>query len=176
MTTSRAQAEQLRHNDESLKDFKCAVVILSDRASRKEYEDKAGPVALACLAAMGAEAMPAAQVIPDDADSLARALRKLQMQGIQLVITSGGTGIGPRDITPETLRKVGDKVVDGIGELVRAAGAHYTPTSYLSRSVAVTMGQMLIVALPGNPNAVRESLEALQEILPHALATLLKGA
>lgn len=176
MQTARAKAELLRHNDEDLKDFKCGVIILSDRASRGEYEDKAGPVAQACLAAMGADKLLTTVVIPDDADMLTRSLKKLQAQGANLIITSGGTGLGPRDITPDTLLKIADKVVPGIGELVRAAGAQYTPTSYLSRSVAITLGQTLVVALPGNPNAVRESLEALQKILPHALATLLKGA
>lgn len=150
------------------------MVILSDRASRQEYEDKAGPVAQACLASMGARKTAHTHVIPDDAETLTRTLKKLQMQGAHLVITSGGTGLGPRDITPDTLLKLADKVVPGIGELVRSAGSRYTPTSYLSRSVAVIMGKMLVVALPGNPNAVRESLEALQDILPHALATLLK--
>lgn len=174
MPTTRATAELLRHNDDDLRDFSCAVVILSDRASRKEYEDKAGPRAQACLTAMGARALPSPLVIPDEADTLIRTLKHLRAQGVHLVITSGGTGLGPRDITPDVLLKLGDKVVPGLGELVRSAGARFTPTSYLSRSVAVVMGKTLVIALPGNPNAVRESLEALQALLPHALATLLK--
>ncbi|WP_198011235.1 MogA/MoaB family molybdenum cofactor biosynthesis protein [Hyphomicrobium zavarzinii] len=173
---SRRVAERLRHNDESLVDFVCGGIVLSDRASRGEYPDKAGPQIEASLAELGAVKVLPVQVVPDDAKALLRAIDELVREGAQLVVTSGGTGLGPKDITPETLLELGGKTVPGFGEVMRAKGTAYTPTSYLSRSVAVVHGETLIVAMPGNPKAVAECFEAIAPMLPHALATMLKGS
>lgn len=175
-SSARQQAERLKHSDTTLADFTCAGIILSDRASRGEYQDKAGPALTESFLSFGATQVLPMRIVPDDAGALVSAIHGLQAQGANLIITSGGTGLGPRDITPETLLSLGGKDVPGLAELIRAHGATYTPTSFLSRSVALIYRDTLIVALPGNPKAIGESFEVLGPILPHALATMLKGS
>jgi molybdenum cofactor synthesis domain-containing protein len=174
--SARQQAERLKHGDTTLADFTCAGIVLSDRASRGEYQDKAGPALDDVFRNYGAIHILATHLVPDESEALVEAIYGLQAEGVHLIITSGGTGLGPRDITPETLLGLGDKEVPGLAELIRAHGAKYTPTSFLSRSVAVIYRETLIVALPGNPKAIGESFEVLGPILPHALATMLKGS
>lgn len=173
---ARQQAERLKHGDTTLADFTCAGIILSDRASRGEYQDKAGPALEESLRNYGAIQILTTRIVPDESVALVQAIHDLQAEGSNLIITSGSTGLGPRDITPETLLGLGGKEVPGLAELIRAHGATYTPTSFLSRSVALIYRDTLIVALPGNPKAIGESFEVLGPILPHALATMLKGS
>jgi molybdenum cofactor synthesis domain-containing protein len=96
--------------------------------------------------------------------------------GADLVITSGGTGLGPRDVTPEALRPLLDREVAGLGELLRREGAAHTPMSWLSRSVAGLVGRTLVVALPGSPKAVREGLAAIAPLLGHAFGMIHGGS
>lgn len=174
--SARQQAERLKHGDTSLADFSCAGIVLSDRASRGEYQDKAGPALEAAFRTYGAIQIHPPRIVPDEAGALIEAIHTMQAAGANLIITSGGTGLGPRDITPETLLDLGGKQVPGLAELIRSHGSAYTPTSYLSRSVAIIYRESLIIALPGNPKAIGESFEVLGPILPHALATILKGS
>lgn len=147
--------------------FKVWVITLSDRASRGEYEDLSGPEAVSLLSAffekMGWKAEFSPFIIPDDAEKLRELARKAIDAGIDLVITSGGTGIGPRDITPDTLIPLLDKQIPGIMEYIRVKYGAQKPAALLSRAVAGIAGTTLFYTLPGSPKAVREYLG---EILP----------
>ncbi|WP_049621207.1 bifunctional molybdenum cofactor biosynthesis protein MoaC/MoaB [Frateuria defendens] len=145
-----------------------AVVTLSDRASRGDYEDVSGPLLVERLRALGAEAGPA-ELRPDDEASLAARLRELADAGVRLVLCTGGTGLGPRDCTPEALARVADRHVAGIGELFRSESGRHTPLAWLSRADAVLVQGTLVIALPGSAKAVAEGMDILAPILAHAL-------
>lgn len=150
---------------------RAAVVTLSDRAHARRYDDRSGPLLVEALAELGADVL-AREVLPDDGDALQARLRAWIDDGVDLVLCSGGTGLGARDITPEALAALGGRTIDGLGDLFRDASAAYTPLAWLSRATAVLCRRTLIVALPGSPSAVREGMEILTPILPHALAMI----
>ncbi len=145
--------------------------MLSDRAARGEYEDRSGPVLRRFLEAWGFR-VAAVAVVPDDPQALVARLDEWHAAGAALVLTSGGTGIGPRDRTPETLRAWADRDVPGFGEWMRAESARHTITGWLSRGGAWLKDRMLIVALPGSPKALEEILPGLEPIVRHALSML----
>ncbi len=149
-----------------------AVVTLSDKASSGERGDRSGPLVCELLAnAVGGELI-SATVMPDDHERLAAELIRLaDDEDCQLIVTTGGTGLSPRDITPEATRAVIDREVPGMAEAMRDAGRAYTPRAMLSRAVCGLRGGTLIVNLSGSPKAVREQLEVLLPVLPHALET-----
>jgi molybdenum cofactor synthesis domain-containing protein len=149
-----------------------AVVTLSDRSAAGSRADESGPLAARILAeALGTE--PAVvDVLPDDGDLLRRRLIELaDEERIDLIVTTGGTGLSPRDVTPEATLAVIDRAVPGIAEAIRAGGLAKTPFAMLSRGVAGQRGTTLIVNLSGSPKAVKEQLAILLPVLPHALAT-----
>ncbi|TAM16282.1 MAG: bifunctional molybdenum cofactor biosynthesis protein MoaC/MoaB [Rhodanobacter sp.] len=146
-----------------------AVITLSDRASRGEYADVSGPLLVERLRALGAEAGPA-EVRADEAEPLAARLRELAAAKVRLVLCTGGTGLSPRDITPEALAVLDARRVPGIGELFRAESSQHTPLAWLSRAEAVLQGDMLVIALPGSARAVAQGMDILAPILAHALA------
>jgi molybdenum cofactor synthesis domain-containing protein len=113
-------------------------------------------------------------VVRDDKGAITGALQKLT-KACRLIVCSGGTGISGRDVTTEALQAIADKPVPGFGELLRQDGASFTKLSWLSRSCAATIGQALVIALPGSPKAVRQGLEVLMPILPHALSMACGG-
>jgi molybdenum cofactor synthesis domain-containing protein len=151
---------------------RAAVLTVSDRVYKGIYEDKSGPAAEEQLRALGFEIVGVA-VVPDEADQIVAALLHWSPCS-EVIVTTGGTGCAPRDVTPEATLKVLDRIVPGIAEKMRIAGSEHEPRSWLSRSVAGLRGACLIVNLPGSPKGVRESLDAVGELLLHAV-TLARG-
>lgn len=152
--------------------FRFAVLTVSDSAHRGLREDTGGPAVREVLSARGFEAV-AYRVVPDDRSAIAEALREwADGGGVDLVVTTGGTGLGPRDVTPEATLEVVDRLVPGLAELMRWETRRHTPMAVLSRGVAGIRGRCLILNLPGSPRAVRQCLEAVLPVLPHALETL----
>ena len=147
----------------------CAVVTLSDRASRGEYEDKSGPVLRQGLQLLGGDVQNVA-VLADGIEPLASHLRALARRGIRLCLCTGGTGLGPYDLTPEALRLVAGRRVEGLAEMIRSQSAQHTPWAWLSRAEVVQVDHMLVFALPGSPRAAQQGMDILAPLLAHALA------
>ncbi|MEX2446373.1 MAG: MogA/MoaB family molybdenum cofactor biosynthesis protein [Dehalococcoidia bacterium] len=152
--------------------YRAAVLTVSDLGFRGERDDTAGPAAAELLAGVGFEVVERA-VLPDEPDRIATALIRLADEaGIDLVLTAGGTGLAPRDRTPEATLQVIESRVPGMEEAMRAASVAQVPTAMLSRAVAGVRGRTLIVNLPGSERAVRENLQVLLPVLGHACASL----
>ncbi|WP_261558175.1 MogA/MoaB family molybdenum cofactor biosynthesis protein [Frankia tisae] len=147
------------------------VVTVSDRAYRGAYPDRSGPVLVAGLAELGFAVGPA-QIIPDDRERIAAALRAAVADGIDLVVTTGGTGLGPRDITPEATSEVIERPIPGLAEALRAAGRDAVPAAVLSRGLAGTAAATLVVNLPGSTGGVRDGLGVLAGVVGHAVAQI----
>jgi molybdopterin adenylyltransferase len=147
-----------------------AVVTVSDRVREGVRSDDSGDAVAGLLQEAGFEVVQRA-VVPDEREDIEQALRDLAHIA-DLVVTTGGTGFGPRDVTPEATRAVIEREAPGLAELMRAAGTRSTPMAALSRAVAGTIGRALVLNLPGSPRGATESLEAVLPVLPHALETL----
>jgi len=157
---------------ELFRDGMWAVVLtISDRCSRGEQKDLSGPAVIRLLMAAGA-AEVAAETLPDEVDLIVDALRRHAGAGVPLICTTGGTGLAPRDVTPEATRIVCERLVDGLAERMRAAGLEQTPLAALSRGVCGTIGATLVVNLPGSPAGAESSLRAILPVLPHAMDLL----
>ena len=140
------------------------IVSVSDRASSGVYEDQGLPALQAWLSrALRNPLTFVPRLIPDEEDQIRAALIELVDAGCSLVLTTGGTGPAPRDVTPEATLAVADKVLPGFGEQMRQIGLQFVPTAILSRQVAVVRGQSLIINLPGQPKAIAETLEGLRD-------------
>jgi molybdenum cofactor synthesis domain-containing protein len=149
-----------------------AVLTVSDSGFQKVRRDESGPAVVKLLEGMGYEP-ELAEVVPDDRAQIAERLRALCDSGnYHAVFTTGGTGAALRDVTPEATRDVIDREMPGLPELMRVAGAKFTPLSYLSRAVAGMRGRVLIVNLPGSPKGAVQSVEAVAHLLPHIIDLL----
>ena len=152
--------------------MKAGVIVCSDRSFYGEREDKSGPVICDFLSGRGFDVEY--KVVPDDKDTIKEAIVSMVDDGAVLVLTSGGTGLAPRDVTPEATLEVVDKQVPGIAEAIRYESLKYTKNAMLSRGVSGVRGQSLIVNLAGSPKAASESLEIIEKPLLHAIG-LVRG-
>jgi molybdenum cofactor synthesis domain-containing protein len=149
-----------------------AIVTVSDRSARGEREDATGPALEAAVRAAGGEVVSTSVVADEAPDIEAEIVRLADDARVPLVLTAGGTGFAPRDVTPEATRRVIEKEAPGLAELARQSGAAKTRFAFLSRGIAGVRGRTLVVNLPGSPRGAVESWEALAAILPHAVSVL----
>lgn len=147
-----------------------AIIIVSDSRSSGEAEDASGPAAVEALTALGLSASKP-MIVPDELEVIQQAIRAA-CGAHRVVLTCGGTGFSPRDMTPEATAALVEKRADNVSEWLRARGADASPFSYLSRGIAGVCGRALVVNLPGSPAAVRQCIEALGPLLPSIMNAL----
>lgn len=160
-------AEQL--TAAQMEGMKSAILVMSDRASAGQYEDKSGPLLQNLLEGAGATVV-ARQLVADNAEEIDASIRALcDVHAPDILLTSGGTGPGPRDVTPEVVRQLCDRMLDGLGELLRRESAAFTDTAWLSRMTGGVYGRTLIVTLPGSPKAIKECWEIIAPFIGRSL-------
>lgn len=168
------QPEVSSKESKTFSSLEVSVVIASDRVSKNEAQDLSGPCAQKWFELRGAK-VKEVLVVPDDKQRLQQAISKSAERKIPLVVISGGTGMGPRDVTIAALQELSAKEVRGLGELLRKEGSAHKKTAWLSNSGGYILNQTLILALPGSPKAVEEGLTVLEALLPHALHVITGG-
>ena len=155
--------------------YRAGILTVSDRGARGEREDVSGKIIAEMLAGISIE-VAAYDIVPDEEDRIAaKILEYVDVRNLDLVITTGGTGVSPRDVTPEATRRVMDREIAGMAEAMRQESARKTPHAMLSRAVAAIRRQSLIINLPGSPKGARENLQAILPALEHALEKI-KGS
>jgi molybdopterin adenylyltransferase len=152
--------------------FTAAIITVSDSVASGTRQDGSGP-ALTSLLMQNLFQVVATEIVPDERPLIEAALRRMATKA-SLVITTGGTGLGPRDVTPEATRAVCERLVEGLADVMRFEGMKKTPYAVLSRAVCGALGSALILNVPGSPRGAVESLASIMELLPHALS-LLRG-
>ncbi len=155
--------------------MRLAVLTISDRCSRGEMTDTAGPAVVALLREQWPDAAISTSLLPDEEDAIAAEMRLQCEAGAALVLTAGGTGLGPRDCTPEATRRVIDREAPGLAEAMRSQGALSNRYAWLSRGVAGLRGSTLIVNLPGSQRGAEESLATILLLLKHGLEVAAGG-
>ncbi len=154
---------------------KVGILVISDRASRGEREDESGPAIKKIISKISSYRAIKYEIIPDEKEIISKKLKEwVDGLRLDLILTSGGTGIGPRDVTPEATKGVIEKEVSGFGEAMRVKGLEKTPFSMLSRAIAGIRKKSLIINLPGSPRAVKENLEVILPAVKHGIE-ILKG-
>ncbi len=154
--------------------IRAAILTISDKASRGERVDTSGQAIGELLATIDAS-VERSEVVPDEREQIAQTLRDwADSDELDIIVSTGGTGLGPRDVTPEATAEVIERPVPGLGELMRATGLKHTPMAALSRGVVGVRGRCLIINLPGSERGVRQNLSAVLDLLPHAVE-LLRG-
>ncbi len=151
-----------------------AIITISDRAARGVYQDLSGPALKRAVEGHG-WGVSAQAVVPDERLEIQRAIRQAAAGGCRLILTTGGTGVGPRDITPEAVRELGGRDLPGFGEVMRNESLKLTPNAILSRSLAVALQGVLVICLPGKPSGAVECLGFVAPAIPHCLEVLEAG-
>jgi len=151
--------------------MKIGILTVSDKGARGERADRSGPAIREIIEAAGGQVVRTA-IVPDEEEDIRKALLAWSDEGLDLVLTTGGTGFSPRDRTPEATKAVIERETPGLPEAMRRAGAERTPTAILSRAAAGIRGSTLIINLPGSERAVRESLAAILPALSHGIEIL----
>lgn len=154
--------------------FTVGIITVSDRSSKGEREDKAGPLIEKRVSKEGYEVVKT-EIIPDEKELIKEKIREMANEDIALILTSGGTGLYERDVTPEATIEVSEKLVPGIPEAMRAYSATITNRGWLSRAQSGILNKSLIINLPGSPKAVDENLDAILPFLDHGLEILRGG-
>ena len=153
--------------------MKVGIITISDRASAGEYEDEGGP-ALKAEAEKRGWAVLAEAIVPDDLGRIQESVRSFAAQGCGLILTTGGTGLAERDVTPEAIRSIMRCEVPGFGEIMRMKSFEITPNAVLSRGLAAVVDDALVVTLPGKPSGAVECLGFIEGALPHAVKVVRK--
>lgn len=152
--------------------MRAAILTVSDSVATQKHEDRSGPSVAARCTELGWQIVRTA-VLPDDQDAIAAFLRETaDSTEVDLILTTGGTGVGPRDVTPEATVAAAERLIPGFAEQMRAEGLKKTPRAILSRAVAAVRGTTIIVNLPGSPRGAVESLDAIAALVPHAIDVL----
>ena len=149
----------------------CGVITISDRASAGVYEDLGGPALRQACVKYGWE-IRAEKLVPDEVAQIQAAVREQIVQGCHLVLTTGGTGVARRDVTPEAVRGLATRELPGFGEVMRAQSMKLTPNAILSRGLAAVVGKTLVICLPGKPSGAVECLGFVVGAIPHCLEVL----
>jgi len=155
----------LQHSDQ----ITVGIITISDRASAGDYDDLGGPALKQVAQKIGWHVLAEA-IVPDDVTRIQETIRSFATQGCGLILTTGGTGIGGRDLTPEAIRAMMRVELPGFGEVMRAESMKITPNAILSRNLAAVVDQALVIALPGKPSGAVECLSFVQGAIPHGVA------
>lgn len=147
------------------------IITISDRASRGLYDDLGGPALKRAAEGYGWQVV-AESLVPDEKRDIQQAVHKLIGQGCKLILTTGGTGVALRDVTPEAVREIAVRELPGFGEVMRAESMRITPNAILSRNVAVVVGKALVICLPGKPSGAIECLGFVVKAIPHCVEVL----
>jgi molybdopterin adenylyltransferase len=151
------------------------LVTISDRAARGRYADRSGPALRAAVTQRGWHVL-VESVVPDEKREIQHAIREQIAQGCHVVLTTGGTGVAPRDVTPEAVREIALRELPGFGEVMRADSFRRTPHALLSRCLGVIVDKSLVLCLPGNPDGAVECLNAVAAAIPHCAEQLREAA
>jgi molybdenum cofactor synthesis domain-containing protein len=147
------------------------IIVASDRAYLGQYEDLSGPAVKNWILSREFLTPGRSAVVADDCESISGHIRTM-LGDHDLIIVTGGTGLGPRDVTPQAIESIADYIIPGVGELLRSKSEKFSANSYLSRCGGWVLNQKLILAVPGNPKAATEHLDILEDLLPHILMSL----